>query len=149
MHIKLKTILQQLLKSPQRFPVEFALGVVFFIIAVWDSETHEWNEKSAQLESVVNGDILWFFVPLMALAFWLHRVNHWAYYASFFFFLPLMILNLRPFLWTYGFVFTYVLAAILLIVGNRRMDNRSFAAHVLHVVTQISYCWIFFLYLWH
>ena len=139
MHIKLKTILQQLLKSPQRFPVEFALGVVFFIIAVWDSETHEWNEKSAQLESVVNGDILWFFVPLMALAFWLHRVNHWAYYASFFFFLPLMILNLRPFLWTYGFVFTYVLAAILLIVGNRRMDNRSFAAHVLHVVTQMFF----------
>ena len=139
MNTKVKTILQQLLQSPRRFPVELALGVVFFIIAVWDSETHVWNEKTAEYESAVNGDILWFFVPLMALTFWLHRVNRWAYYASFFLFLPLMMLDLKPFLWTYGFAFTYVLAAILLIIGNRRLDNRSFAAHALHVVTQMFF----------
>ena len=40
MNNRLKTILQQLLQSPRRFPVEMALGVVFFIIAVWDSEIH-------------------------------------------------------------------------------------------------------------
>ena len=123
--IKLKTLLQQLLQSPRRFPVELALGVTFFIIAVLDSS--------------VNGDILWLFVPLMALTFWLHRVNRWAYFASFFLFLPLMALDLKPFLWTYGFGFTYVLAGILLIVGNRRMDNRPFAAHALHVVTQMFF----------
>jgi hypothetical protein len=128
-----------LLQSPRRFPVELALGVVFFIIAVWDSETREWSEKTAEYVSAVNGDILWFFVPLMALTFWLHRVNRWAYYASFFLFLPLMALNLKPFLWTYGFAFTYVLAAILLIIGYRKMDNRSFAAHALHVVTQMFF----------
>ena len=139
MNTKVKTILQQLLQSPRRFPVELALGVVFFIIAVWDSETHVWNEKTTEYVSAVNGDILWFFVPLMALTFWLHRVNRWAYYASFFLFLPLMALNLKPFLWTYGFAFTYVLAAILLIIGNRRLDNRSFAAHALHVVTQMFF----------
>ena len=50
-----------------------------------------------------------------------------------------MALDLKPFLWTYGFGFTYVLAAILLIVGNRRMDNRPFAAHALHVVTQLFF----------
>ena len=72
MNTKVKTILQQLLQSPRRFPVELALGVVFFIIAVWDSETHVWNEKTAEYVSAVNGDILWFFVPLMALTFWLH-----------------------------------------------------------------------------
>ena len=139
MNTKVKTILQQLLQSPRRFPVELALGVVFFIIAVWDSETREWSEKTAEYVSAVNGDILWFFVPLMALTFWLHRVNRWANYASFFLFLPLMALNLKPFLWTYGFAFTYVLAAILLIIGNRRLDNRSFAAHALHVVTQMFF----------
>ena len=139
MNTKLKTILQQLLQSPRRFPVELTLGVVFFIIAVWDNETREWNEKALQYESAVNGDILWIFVPLMALTFWLHRVNRWAYYASFFLFLPLMMLDLKPFLWTYGFAFTYVLAAILLIIGNRRLDNRSFAAHALHVVTQMFF----------
>ncbi|MBP3775857.1 MAG: DUF4153 domain-containing protein [Prevotella sp.] len=136
---KLKSLLQQMLQSPRRFPVEMALGVVFFVIAVWDSETHEWNEETAQFESAVNGDILWFFVPLMVLTFWLHRINRWAYYASFFLFLPLMALNLKPFLWTYGFAFTYVLAAILLIIGNKRMENRSFAAHALHVTTQMFF----------
>ena len=139
MNAKLKSLLQQLLQSPRRFPVELALGVVFFIIAVWDSETREWSEKTAEYVSAVNGDILWFFEPLMALTFWLHRVNRWAYLASFFLFLPLMMLDLKPFLWTYGFTFTYVLAAILLIVGNRRLDNRSFAAHALHMVTQMFF----------
>ena len=139
MNTKLKNLLQLLLQSPRRFPVELALGVVFFIISVWDSETHVWNEKAAEYESAVNGDILWFFVPLTALTFWLHRVNRWAYYASFFLFLPLMMLDLKPFLWTYGFAFTYVLAAILLIIGYKRMDNRSFAAHALHVVTQMFF----------
>ena len=139
MNTKLKSLWQLLLQSPRRFPVELTLGVVFFIIAVWDSETHEWNEKTLQFESAVNGDILWLFVPLMALTFWLHRVHRWAYLASFFLFLPLMALDLNPFLWTYGFAFTYVLAAILLIVGNRRLDNRSFAAHALHVVTQMFF----------
>ena len=139
MNTKLKSLLQQLLQSPRRFPVEFALGVAFFIIAVWDSETSAWNDATAQRESAVNGDILFFFVPLMVLTFWLHRVNRWAYLASFFLFLPLMALDLKPFLWTYGFAFTYVLAGILLVVGNRRLDNRSFAAHALHVVTQMFF----------
>ena len=75
----------------------------------------------------------------MALTFWLHRANRWAYLASFFLFVPLMMLDLKPFLWTYGFFFTYVLAAILLVVGNKRMDNRPFAAHALHVVTQMFF----------
>ena len=139
MNTKLKSLFQQLLQSPRRFPVEAALGVVFFIIAVWDSESSTWNETSARMESAVNSDILWFFVPLVALSFWLHRVNRWAYFASFFLFLPLMALDLKPFLWTYGFAFTYVLAGILLVVGNRRLDNRSFAAHALHVVTQMFF----------
>ena len=91
---RLKVIIQQLLQSPRRFPVELALGVAFFIIAVWDSETSAWNETKSQVVSSVNGDILWLFVPLMALTFWLHRVNRWAYLASFFLFLPLMALDL-------------------------------------------------------
>ena len=136
---KLKGLVQQLLRSPRRFPVEMALGVVFFIIAVWNTETSAWNGTLAQRESDVNGDILWLFVPLTVLSFWLRRVNRWAYFASFFLFLPLMALDLKPFLWTYGFTFTYVLAAILLIVGNRRLDNRPFAAHALHVVTQLFF----------
>ena len=139
MKTNLKSMLQLLLQSPRRFPVEAALGVVFFIIGIWDIETSEWSDVTRRIESGVNGDILWLFVPLVVLSFWLHRVNRWAYYASFFLFLPLMTLNLKPFLWTYGFFFTYVLAAILLLVSNKKMDNRPFAAHALHVVTQMFF----------
>ena len=139
MSTKLKSLLQQLLLSPRKFPVELALGLAFFVIAVWDTETTVWSEKAGHMVSDINGDVLSFFVPLMALTFWLHRVNRWAYYGSFFIFLPLMMLDLKPFLWTYGFTFTYVLAAILLIIGNRRLDNRSFAAHSLHVATQMFF----------
>ena len=98
MKTKLKSLLQQLLQSPRRFPVEFALGIVFFVIAVWDSESSAWNKTSARMESAVNSDILWLFVPLMVLTFWLHRVNRWAYFASFFLFLPLIAIDLKPFL---------------------------------------------------
>lgn len=137
MNAKLKSLLWQMLRSPRHFPVEAALGVVFFIIAVWHTETSAWNSSVGRMESGVNGDVLWLFAPLLALTFWLHRASRWAYLASFFLFLPLMTLDLKPFLWTYGFTFTYVLAGILLIVGNRKMENRPFAAHALHVITQI------------
>lgn len=139
MRTKVKSFFQLLLQSPRRFPVEAALGLAFFIIAVCNTATSEWNETTGRMESIVNGDILWLFVPLMALTFWLHRTNRWAYIASFFLFVPLMALDLHHFLWTYGFTFTYVLAALLLVMGNRRLDNRSFAAHALHVVTQVFF----------
>ena len=139
MNTKLKWLWQLLLQSPRRFPIELALGVAFFVIAVCDTETAVWDDKVARMVSAVNGDILSFFVPLMALTFWLHRVNRWAYYASFLLFVPLMALNLQPFLRTYGFAFTYVLAAILLIIGHKPLNNRSFAAHALHVATQLFF----------
>ncbi len=136
---KIKNILQQLLHSPRKFPVEAAMGILFFFISAWHTSHAKLNTHTGELESLVNTDILWLFVPLLVLTFWLHKVNRWAYMASGLLFLPLMALNLKPFLWTYGFAFTYVLAAILLLVGVRRMDNRSFAAHALHVVTQLFF----------
>ena len=139
MNTKLKWLWQLLLQSPRRFPIELALGVAFFVIAVCDAETAVWDDKVARMVSAVNGDILSLFVPLMALTFWLHRVNRWAYYVSFLLFVPLMALNLQPFLRTYGFAFTYVLAAILLIIGHKPLNNRSFAAHALHVATQLFF----------
>lgn len=132
----LKTLWQQLLRSPRQFPVEMALGVAFFIIAVWHTESLNWDENM-QVKSAVNDDILSLFGPLVALTFWLQRVNRKVYFLSFFFFLPLMALNLDSFIWTIGFGFTYVLAGILLIIGNKKMDNRTFTAHALHVVTQL------------
>ena len=136
---KLINILRLLLRSPREFPVEAAMGLAFFAIAAWHTGHNEWDEALHQSVSGVNADILPLFVPLLVLTFWLHKVNRWAYVVSGFLFLPLMALNLKPFIMTYGFGFTYVLAAILLLVSVRRMDNRSFAAHALHVVTQLFF----------
>lgn len=136
---KLKNILRLLLRSPREFPVEAAMGLAFFAIAAWHTGHSKWDEVLHQTVSGVNADILPLFVPLLVLTFWLHKVNRWAYVASGFLFLPLMALNLKPFLMTFGFGFTYVLAGILLLVGVRRMNNRSFAAHALHVVTQLFF----------
>ena len=133
--MKLKNLLQQLSDSPRRFPVEAALGFVFFLIAFFSQESSLWRDLVGSGHKV-NDDILVLFVPLLTLSFWLGRVNRWAYYASFFIFVPLLFADLSPFLKTCGCGFTYVLAFILLIVGNNRKDNRSFAAHVLHVVGQ-------------
>lgn len=137
--MKLKEIAQQLLRSPKEFPVEALMGLAFFGIAFWHTEKLAYDNAVGSMVSGVNADILWLFVPLVVLTFWLGKVNRWAYVASGFLFLPLMALNLKPFLWTCGFAFTYVLAAILLVVGTRRMDNRPFAAHALHVVTQMFF----------
>ena len=139
MKTKVKDIVRQLLRSPREFPVEAAMGLAFFCIGAWHTEKVRWIEATGEYTSGVNADILMLFVPLVVLTFWLHKVNRWAYVASGLLFLPLMALNLKPFLWTYGFGFTYVLAAILLLVGVRRMDNKSFAAHALHVVTQLFF----------
>ena len=133
---KIKSLMQQLLRSPKEFPVEMALGVVFFLIAVYGTHKKGWDAALGSLTSVVNTDILAFFVPLGILSFYLGKVNRWAYWLSFLLFIPLMALNLDPFIGSTAFLFTYVLAAILLVIGRRRMDNPSFGAHVLHVVTQ-------------
>ena len=139
MKTKLKNILQQLLRSPKEFPMEAFMGLAFFAIAALHTSSAEWSDGMERLLSGVNEDILPLFVPLLVLTFWLGKVNRWAYIVSGLLFLPLMALTLEPFLFTYGFFFTYVLAAILLLVGKRRMDNRSFAAHALHVVTQLFF----------
>ncbi|MBP5570605.1 MAG: DUF4153 domain-containing protein [Prevotella sp.] len=139
MKTKLKNILQQLLRSPKEFPMEAFMGLAFFAIAALHTSSAEWSDGMERLLSGINEDILPLFVPLLVLTFWLGKVNRWAYIISGLLFLPMMALDLKPFLFTYGFFFTYVLAGILLLVGKRRMDNRSFAAHTLHVVTQLFF----------
>jgi len=139
MKTNIKDILQQLLRSPREFPVEAAMGMGFFCISAWHTAYAHWDETVAESISGVNADILMLFVPLVVLTFWLHHLNRWAYVASGLLFLPLMALDLKPFLFTYGFGFTYVLAGILLLVGVRRMNNRRFASHALHVATQLFF----------
>ena len=136
--MKFKKI-RELLRCPKELPVETALCLTFFMIAVFHTATEHWDEETGVMLSAVNGDILMLFVPLFVLTFYLHRVNRWAYCLSYLLLIPLMALNLKPFLWSTAFGFTYALAAILLVIGIRKMSNRPFAAHLLHVVTQMFF----------
>ena len=144
MKAKINVFLQQMLRSPKEFPVEMVMGICFFIIAVINTE-----HRLRFATDGVDAEILSLFVPLTVLTYWLNRLRKrqtekkWrnvctvAYILSGFLFLPLMTLYLDPFIKTTAFVFTYILAGILLVVGTRWMDNRGFAAHVLHVTTQM------------
>ena len=156
MNTKIKTLLQQLLLSPKKFPVEAALGLAFFLISAWHLHTAEWSNVTGRMEGDLNADILWLFVPLIVLSFWLRKVNRWLYFASLFLFVPLMALNLKPFLWTYGFHTSCVgrqedeqsglclpcaprgYPAVLWIRHNRYTEFGS-----------IVHCCLFSLYLWH
>jgi hypothetical protein len=66
-------------------------------------------------------------------------VNRWAYVTSYFLFVPLTWLVGKGFFNSFGFAFAYMLAAILLFVGNKRMDNRTLGRHALHVGIQTAF----------
>ena len=85
--MKLKKI-RDLLLCPKELPVETALCLTFFIIAVIYTSTNQWDSVDMVYKSAVNGDILWLFVPLFVLTFYLHRVNRWAYILSYFLYIP-------------------------------------------------------------
>lgn len=130
---KLKALWQQLLQSPRRFPVETALGVVFFILA----EVVKYGSDDWMHEHGLNTEILFMFVPLVCLSFWLQRINKWAYYASFFLFIPFLFVKSMP---DGAFIaFSWLLGLLLLVLGFRKMDNCTFVAHAIHVVKQLSF----------
>lgn len=131
MTTKPNKLIRQLLRSPLRFPVEAALGLVFFCMAACCSESYMSNEKNGSDTLAVRS--------ISGTVFLVAANQPLGIFHLIFLFLPLAAINLKPFLETYGFWFTYVLAGILLIVGNKKLDNRSFAAHSLHVTTQMFF----------
>ena len=133
----IKVFLHRLSNSPRKFPVEAVMGLAFFVISALYTYYTDKADVEKLMSNGINEDILYFFVPLIILTYSLHKINRWAYIASGFLFLPLMSLNLSPFIWTYGFFFTYVLATILLLFGIFWMNNKHFASHVIHVLSQL------------
>ena len=132
---KLLATLRQLLRCPLEFPLEALMGLSFFVIAAYNT----YHGFGSVPNKFLDEEILAFFVPLFVLTFYMHKVNKWAYVASFFIFPFLMPLSLEPFINSSAFPFTYVLAALLLIVGTRWLTDRPFGAHLLHVITQLAF----------
>ena len=132
-------MLIQLVESPRKFPVEFALGLTFCVLAIWHSEA------SGLVDGVryepFDGNVLAFFPPLMALTYFLHSAlgrNNMVYWLSYVVFVPLLLVDLKHFLFTPAFFFTYVLAALLLLAGHRSLSNGSFARRVVGVTVNFA-----------
>ena len=75
--MKIKTLFQQLLRSLRNFPVEAAMGVVFFMIALLYTDKHVFNDAAAGILNTVSDDVLFLFIPLVVLSFWLQRCWLW------------------------------------------------------------------------
>ena len=132
---KVFEILRQLLRCPQEFPLEALMGLSFFLIAAYNTY-HGYGHTTNPL---FDEEILLFFVPLYVLTYSLHQQNKWAYVASFFIFPLLMPLSLEPFISSSKLPFLYALAALLLVLGTRRMNDRPFGAHLLHLIVQTGF----------
>lgn len=132
---KVLEILRRLLRCPLEFPLEALMGLSFFLIAAYNTY-HGFGHARNDL---FDEEILLFFVPLFVLTYSLHQKNKWAYIASFFIFPILMPLSLESFMSSSKMPFLYVLAALLLVLGTRRLNDRPFGARLLHLATQLAF----------
>ena len=133
---KLLRFLRLISVSPKRFPVEFALGLTFFLIAAYGHAFSHWDSELHATVCRLSDAALPFFFPLVVLTYCLGRVNRSAYIVSYFLILPLMNVGFLPPLSGYAYVCTYLIALVMLIAGVKRMDNSTFSASVLNTALQ-------------
>ncbi len=120
---KTRSIFRQLGRSVTKFPLETLLGVAYFILFLFRDK---WD--------LSDETFLAFFV-LYVLTYSFHRLKLWVpYFLSFFLWIPVMLFW-RESGWAMGIA--WLLAAILLVAGYRRMDDEGFAGNLVHVVRQM------------
>lgn len=123
----IKSTFNQLLKSPVQFPVETFVGVAFFVLSLFR-------------ETLKINDIEWFFVPLIVFTFWLHGINKWLYIISGLLFIPLIgiKINLASDSETlYYVILPYIVAILLLFIGNKILSNKNFSLRARHNIIQL------------
>ena len=129
-------------RSIKEFPVEALLGLTYFIIFIIADKiaaTTDWSDKFPFF--------LWFF-PHYVLVFTLHRFSEgrpgmkWLYYLSWFLWIPLFFfrkpLNAFNALWAVA----YVLAVILLVIGDKRLDNEAYGRNILRTAVKVAVSFI-------
>ena len=138
----LRTFWSQFLQSLTRFPVEALLGVTYFILFLFAERIDAALEGSDSLNL-----FLWFF-PHCVLVFTLHRSSEGRpavkalYYLSWFLWIPLLFFCTARHGSGMAIFVSYLLAAILLVVGRKRLDNGPFAREILRVVVRVGICFL-------
>ena len=116
--------------SIREFPLETLLGVTYFLIFIFE------NSVSKALGKTDLYYLFFWFFPQYVLLFTLHKLSgkHLAfrilYILSWFLWIPLALLGSENFGWSLGI--TYILALILLIIGEEPLDNERYAKHILN-----------------
>lgn len=122
------------------YPLESALCFTYFLIWVLRGPIGS-ALKGAGLDVDVAQFFVWF-VPHFVLCYFLHqfkdknKVLGVLYYASWFVWIPLLIGCSHPDGWSAGI--SYLLAAVALIIGTKKMDNVAFGRHVIGVVIRLA-----------
>lgn len=129
-------------RSIKEFPVEALVGLTYFIIFIFGEKIQAITDWSGIFPS-----FLWFF-PHYVLVFTLHRFSEgrpvvkWLYYLSWFLWIPLLFLSKAATTHNVVWAVSYVLAAILLVIGDRKLDNEAYGRNILRVAVKVGLCFI-------
>ena len=121
--------------SVRDYPLEMLLGLVYFFVYVFD-RTISVKIPGAYPEGLMS----WFF-PHYVLLFTLHQFSKGRpvvkvlYVLSWFLWIPLLLLGHGKWEWAVGI--SYLLAVILLILGDRRMDDETYGRHILRTTGKV------------
>ncbi len=128
--------------SIKEFPVEALLGLTYFIIFVFAEKVFDTTDWSKAFTF-----FLWFF-PHYVLTYTLHRFSEgrpvvkWLYFLSWVLWVPLYFLYGSLNSINAPWVVAYILAVILLVIGDRKLDNGPYGRNILRTVVKIAVCFI-------
>ncbi len=122
----IRSLCRGLAGSLRDYPLEALLGITYFLLfCIWKKT-----------------DILIWFFPHYVLLYTLHKFSRKSdlmkilYVLSWFLWIPLMLWATRYSEWNAGIA--YLLAMILLVIGEKPLDNESFGRNILNIAVKVA-----------
>ena len=135
---RMKALGQGVVRSVREFPLETLLGLVYFVLGVLTDR----GQTAALKDSEVYELLLWFvpqYVLLFAFGRLARRRTRWYpfYLLAWFLWIPLFHWGFRYEDWYLGMA--WILVPLMLVLGDRKMDNVAFGRNVFHTVVQTAF----------
>ena len=135
---RMKALGQGVVRSVREFPLETLLGLVYFVLGVLTDR----GQTAALKDSEVYELLLWFvpqYVLLFAFGRLARRRTRWYpfYLLAWFLWIPLFHWGFR---YEDGYLgIAWILVPLMLVLGDRKMDNVAFGRNVFHTVVQTAF----------